>query len=291
MSFTYTLEQLTQAVLAFRDSLPEDNEFRRDLRDIKALRFDNVTPGLLHISFSDEKCPDIYRRVTFPTEKSLDDIAKEIVLYPIYVMIFGFDLQLTPRLVHQYKIVDKFQTDHINTMYERVIVVNLNQKDAEDFYNFLVMTYWKVHNPDNYYLQYFVSTVAGQLQKRGSNLYDLLHFAEKAFIMDPTMLESTQTHARTSEQFREKLNVGLAKMFPCDFLLTDDNKKELMEWKRGSQFPGLPPGKDILSQIEEISKKVIGMIMVLVISKLLPGVCSSESAAQGMLREIQQIIG
>lgn len=272
MSSTYTCDQLTQAFIAFRDSLPVDSERRQTLQKITSLRFDTRTPNLLHLCSSDPSWHPTYRRLTLPTARSLEEVAEDLVLFPPHTEVYGrvpedvldFILNLSPEMKEKYCILDQFVSVDANLI---VIIGNISDQSENIFY-LLANEASKTKDPDAYFIRHFIFSVASQLQEKskdpGCTSYGL------AF--DPQMIQAVKAHWTQSPTFKAKVNETLKQYLPYGLTMTQEDIKYLNAQVE-LVMAGVTSDEKTLARVSALAMNQVGIILVQTLESILPGLC------------------
>jgi hypothetical protein len=156
---TFTIQELTNAFIACRDALPEDHERRVRLAKVTELRYDTITPNLVHLVSENDN--PMYRRVT---KTSVWQAAREILYFPKHMISSSSSefkqqvLNLSPELKAKYSILDMFEVD---TMEGVVLIADYDL--GFNVGSKLALHFLKKSNVDEYFLLKFMNTFAGTI--------------------------------------------------------------------------------------------------------------------------------
>lgn len=273
MAFTYTPEQLTQAFITFRDSLPKEHERRQTLQNVNGMRFDTQIPDLLHFSFNEEENDrrDCYRRLS--TEKSLEDVAKDLVLFPSHQIIYyrvgdhafkTFLLNLSPQLKEHHSVLDVFVPDDLPPNCNLVICAT--RPKVEDLLENLETEWYREVNPDVYYIRRFILRFIPFIPdhlKKGTCLTEIPYDAE--------LFEEVKHHWANCPTFKPQVNAVLGTMLPLGMTPRKDDYTFLGQMQLNGDLT-----EDQSRRAEEITINTIGLVLVDILNTLLPGLCEYE---------------
>lgn len=288
----YTREQLTQAFITFRDSLPETHERRQTLQKFTSLRFDTITPNLLHLCSSD---PDddyhAYRRLILPTEKSLSEVAEDLVLFPPNTVVYGtasgdareFILHLSPKLKEKYGVIDSFVSDHSMSESNVVVMLKSNLEQSPHIFDLLGIETIKAKDTDAYFIQHFVLSIAFQLQ-------EMLSTSERLgeLVFDPQMVQEVKAHWDHSPSFKPKVNQTLKVFLPYGLTMTQEDIKYLNE-QAGLIHAGITPDTQTHNRIMALALNQVGIILVQTLETILPGLCDLDLPSTAEVKASQYV--
>ena len=170
----FSEKALTWAFIAFRNSLPPNHERKVKLANVVKLRYDKVTPGIVHLVQSDGS--DFYRRL--PKLDSLEAIAENLVLFPVHMIVTfkaegklkDFVLNLSSIKRFRLGLYDIFALDNENV---NIGVISFDMKTQAQNLVTKFQIYASKHTDMNIYLVGKLAMLIDNMYASKSNLLDL----------------------------------------------------------------------------------------------------------------------
>lgn len=275
-------DSLYTAFVNARDSLPTDHERRIRLAGVTSLRYDTITPDVVHLITPGEENPS-FRRVI---GNSLEEVASNLVLFPAHLVIYFADhpeitkasLEMSKSRREKEGILDIFRVDcsskGSSTSTSLILLAKYRSGDigvdSAQIQNALNMYCTKKTDHETY----FISKTFDVLMK---NLGEsIAHWKETGSIgaiklaFNPSFLEKGNRLLKESPTLKTSFDATLDRvMIQMSVLLMDPTFKDQI---KAVLVPLLPP-----NMIEEelglnrITSELLKDFMVNVLNVLFPG--------------------
>ncbi len=296
----FPIADLTNAFVLFRDQLPADHERRLRLANVTSLRYDTITPDVVHLIdhlIDPEHSDPDFRRLTGNT---LEEVASNLVLFPKHYVISLVDvpeyttmaLEMSKHRREKEGIHDIFRvdwsTDHTSTSL--VLLVKRQDDDDDD-----TVSQQMKQNLESYYVkktdpeQYLISKTFNRIVENIGDSLKSGNLNEFRFVFSPTFLQKVNRLLKESPTLKTAFDTALTGVSEqlSQFASQSDFREKMVAFI----LPLLPPDVTIEQlNLDRMTKEMFHDYLLNIMSILFPG---NWTPQQQMLEEksrsIQQI--